>query len=35
VRVWFEGRGLLGRLADVRGVRIRADGIEGRVQGPA
>jgi threonylcarbamoyladenosine tRNA methylthiotransferase MtaB len=35
VRVWFEGRGSLGRLVDVRGVRIRADGIEARAEGAA
>jgi threonylcarbamoyladenosine tRNA methylthiotransferase MtaB len=29
VRVWFEGHGLLGRLAMVRGHEIRADGIRG------
>jgi threonylcarbamoyladenosine tRNA methylthiotransferase MtaB len=29
VRVWFEGRGLLGRLVSVRGHDIRADGIRG------
>ncbi|HEX3325583.1 MAG TPA: tRNA (N(6)-L-threonylcarbamoyladenosine(37)-C(2))-methylthiotransferase MtaB [Actinomycetota bacterium] len=29
VRVWFEGRGLLGRLVSVSGHEIRADGIRG------
>jgi threonylcarbamoyladenosine tRNA methylthiotransferase MtaB len=29
VRVWFEGRGLLGRVAVVKGHEIRADGIRG------
>jgi threonylcarbamoyladenosine tRNA methylthiotransferase MtaB len=29
VRVWFEARGLLGRLALVKGHEIRADGIRG------
>jgi threonylcarbamoyladenosine tRNA methylthiotransferase MtaB len=29
VRLWFEGCGLLGRLAMVRGHEIRADGIRG------
>lgn len=29
VRVWFEGRGLLGRLVSVTGHDIRADGIRG------
>jgi threonylcarbamoyladenosine tRNA methylthiotransferase MtaB len=29
VRVWFEGRGLLGRVAVVEGHEIRADGIRG------
>jgi tRNA A37 methylthiotransferase MiaB len=29
VRVWFEGSGLLGRLAMVQGREIRADGIRG------
>jgi threonylcarbamoyladenosine tRNA methylthiotransferase MtaB len=29
VRVWFEGRGKLGELVPVRGVRLRADGLEG------
>jgi threonylcarbamoyladenosine tRNA methylthiotransferase MtaB len=28
VRVWFEGSGLLGSIARVRGVRTRADGLE-------
>ncbi|MFN2488564.1 MAG: tRNA (N(6)-L-threonylcarbamoyladenosine(37)-C(2))-methylthiotransferase MtaB [Actinomycetota bacterium] len=32
-RVWFEGRGLLGRMVQVEGKRIRADGIEGRAPG--
>jgi threonylcarbamoyladenosine tRNA methylthiotransferase MtaB len=32
VRVWFEGSGLLGAVARVRGARIRADGIEGRLE---
>jgi threonylcarbamoyladenosine tRNA methylthiotransferase MtaB len=32
VRVWFEGRNLLGALAAVRGTRVRADGIEGRLE---
>jgi threonylcarbamoyladenosine tRNA methylthiotransferase MtaB len=31
VRVWFEGRGLLGSFATVRGERMRADGIAGRL----
>lgn len=31
VRVWFESRGLLGEVAEVEGVRVRADGIEGRL----
>ncbi|HWC14999.1 MAG TPA: tRNA (N(6)-L-threonylcarbamoyladenosine(37)-C(2))-methylthiotransferase MtaB [Actinomycetota bacterium] len=29
VRVWFEGTGLLGRLVDVVGHEVRADGIRG------
>ena len=31
VRVWFEGGGLLGEIAQVEGARLRADGIEGRL----
>ena len=31
VRVWFEGRGLLGDIARVEGLRVRADGVEGRL----
>jgi threonylcarbamoyladenosine tRNA methylthiotransferase MtaB len=31
VRVWFEGEGLLGRVAPAVGERVRADGIEGRL----
>ncbi|HEX2234646.1 MAG TPA: tRNA (N(6)-L-threonylcarbamoyladenosine(37)-C(2))-methylthiotransferase MtaB [Actinomycetota bacterium] len=31
VRVWFEGEGMLGRVASVVGERVRADGIEGRL----
>jgi threonylcarbamoyladenosine tRNA methylthiotransferase MtaB len=31
VRVWFEGSAALGRVAGIVGVRVRADGIEGRV----
>ena len=31
VRVWFEGRDLLGTVATVRGERVRADGIGGRL----
>jgi threonylcarbamoyladenosine tRNA methylthiotransferase MtaB len=31
VRVWFEGRGLLGSIATVTGERVRADGIGGRL----
>jgi threonylcarbamoyladenosine tRNA methylthiotransferase MtaB len=31
VRVWFEGRGLLGSFATVTGERVRADGIGGRL----
>jgi threonylcarbamoyladenosine tRNA methylthiotransferase MtaB len=31
VRVWFEGRDLLGTFATVRGERVRADGIGGRL----
>lgn len=30
VRVWFEGRSLLGSLAEVEGIRVRADGVEAR-----
>ena len=30
VRVWFEGRGALGEMVQVLGVRVRADGIEGQ-----
>ena len=30
VRVWFEGRSLLGSVAEVEGLRVRADGVEGR-----
>ncbi|HVF53861.1 MAG TPA: tRNA (N(6)-L-threonylcarbamoyladenosine(37)-C(2))-methylthiotransferase MtaB [Actinomycetota bacterium] len=33
VRVWFEGRGLLGSIVDVRGEAIRADGIRGELIG--
>ncbi|HEU4480737.1 MAG TPA: tRNA (N(6)-L-threonylcarbamoyladenosine(37)-C(2))-methylthiotransferase MtaB [Actinomycetota bacterium] len=33
VRVWFEGRGLLGRVVEVRGDEIRADGLRGRLAG--
>jgi threonylcarbamoyladenosine tRNA methylthiotransferase MtaB len=33
VRVWFEARGMLGRVVEVRGTRGRADGIEGRYGG--
>jgi hypothetical protein len=33
VRVWFEGAGLLGQLVNVEGVRVRADGLEGRLVG--
>lgn len=33
VRVWFEGSGLLGVTAQVRGEEIRADGIRGRLVG--
>ncbi|MDQ3982943.1 MAG: tRNA (N(6)-L-threonylcarbamoyladenosine(37)-C(2))-methylthiotransferase MtaB, partial [Actinomycetota bacterium] len=29
VRVWFEGEGMLGSLAEVRGTGIRSDGIRG------
>jgi threonylcarbamoyladenosine tRNA methylthiotransferase MtaB len=29
VRVWFEGRGLLGKLVSVQGTEVRADGIRG------
>ena len=29
VRVWFEGRGLLGRLVSVQGSEVRSDGIRG------
>jgi hypothetical protein len=29
VRVWFEGEGLLGKLVEVQGGEIRADGIRG------
>jgi threonylcarbamoyladenosine tRNA methylthiotransferase MtaB len=32
VRVWFEGGSRLGRTRKVKGVRVRADGIEGRVE---
>ena len=35
VRVWFEGRRLLGSMVEVRGERVRADGIEGRALAPA
>jgi threonylcarbamoyladenosine tRNA methylthiotransferase MtaB len=31
VRVWFEGVGLLGKVATVLGERVRADGIGGRL----
>jgi threonylcarbamoyladenosine tRNA methylthiotransferase MtaB len=31
VRVWFEGKGLLGSMVEVRGEQVRADGIRGRV----
>jgi threonylcarbamoyladenosine tRNA methylthiotransferase MtaB len=31
VRVWFEGQGLLGRMAQVQGEEVRADGIRGRL----
>lgn len=31
VRVWFEGRDLLGEIAEVEGERVRADGVEGRL----
>jgi threonylcarbamoyladenosine tRNA methylthiotransferase MtaB len=31
VRVWFEGRDLLGEIAEVEGDRVRADGVEGRL----
>lgn len=31
VRVWFEGRGMLGDLVDVRGAGIRSDGIRGEL----
>jgi threonylcarbamoyladenosine tRNA methylthiotransferase MtaB len=34
VRVWFEGGGHMGRMTTVRGERVRADGIEGRVAAP-
>jgi threonylcarbamoyladenosine tRNA methylthiotransferase MtaB len=30
VRVWFEGRGLLGTIVEVEGERVRADGLAGR-----
>lgn len=30
VRVWFEGSSLLGSLVEVRGARVRADGVEAR-----
>ena len=33
VRVWFEGAGLLGQLVNVEGMRVRADGLEGRLMG--
>ncbi len=33
VRVWFEGAGLLGQLANAEGTRVRADGLEGRLVG--
>ena len=35
VRVWFEGRHLLGSMVEVRGERVRADGIEGRLAAAA
>ena len=35
VRVWFEGAGLLGQMVDVEGLRVRADGLEGRLVGAA
>ncbi len=35
VRVWFEGSGLLGRIVEVEGEEIRADGIRGRLVGGA
>ena len=31
VRVWFEGSDLLGEVVGVDGVRVRADGVEGRL----
>jgi threonylcarbamoyladenosine tRNA methylthiotransferase MtaB len=35
VRVFFEGRGLLGSMAAVEGERVRADGIGGRLRAEA
>ena len=35
VRVWFEGAGLLGQMVHAEGLRIRADGLEGRLVGAA
>ncbi|HEU4488529.1 MAG TPA: tRNA (N(6)-L-threonylcarbamoyladenosine(37)-C(2))-methylthiotransferase MtaB [Actinomycetota bacterium] len=31
VRVWFEGKKLLGSIVEVRGEQVRADGIRGRI----
>lgn len=31
VRVWFEGKGLLGQTVDVEGEDVRADGVRGRL----
>ncbi len=33
VRVWFEGKGLLGQTVDVEGEDVRADGLRGRLVG--
>jgi threonylcarbamoyladenosine tRNA methylthiotransferase MtaB len=33
LRVWFEGAGLLGQMVHVEGLRVRADGLEGRLVG--
>jgi threonylcarbamoyladenosine tRNA methylthiotransferase MtaB len=33
VRVWFEGRGLYGRLVEVVGDEVRADGLRGHIAG--
>jgi threonylcarbamoyladenosine tRNA methylthiotransferase MtaB len=33
VRVWFEGKGLLGSVVEVVGEAVRADGVEGRLPG--